>query len=95
MVAFPFVGGIKIWFFHDTINEPETLESYGVLFDEIRTKTRSQTMFNVFAMFRRLIMILTITGIEQNPYFQIVIFTILSFLNLGYILVSKPFLTKW
>ena len=46
-------------------------------------------------MSRRLIMMLTIIQLEANPYFQIVILTILSFLNLGYVLVSKPYLTVW
>jgi len=64
MVAFPLFGGTKIWFNHASLDQPDTLERYGVYYEEIQTNTRSQAMFNVFAMIRRLVMILTITQIE-------------------------------
>jgi len=63
MIVFPLTGGIKIWMNHDSLDKTETLKRYGVFYDETLTKTRAQAMFNVFAMLRRFILILTIIQI--------------------------------
>jgi hypothetical protein len=84
MIAFPLVGGLKILLNKDSLYEPKFLETYETFYEENRTKTVMQALFNIFAMVRRLLIILTITQIESKPYFQIVILTVMSFLNLCY-----------
>jgi len=41
IVAFPLVGGTKIWWNHESLDKPDTLVRYGVFYEEIRKKTRS------------------------------------------------------
>ena len=69
MVAIPIFAAVKIWMNHSLITQSENLTFVTVFYEEIRTKTKAQTMFNVFAMLRRLILIITITNMESLPYF--------------------------
>ena len=38
-------------------------------------------------------MVLTLIKLYHHPFFQLVIMTLLSILNLGYIIVQKPYVT--
>ena len=76
------------------LNDPSVKKDNGILYEDVKTSTLFQALFNVFAMARRLIMVIVLVTLNDYVYFQIVILTILSFLNLIYLVTERPSLDR-
>jgi hypothetical protein len=94
VILFPAYGSILLYQHRGRLEEPHFRNHWGILYVGVRIKTYLQSLFNVFAMTRRWIMVGVLVVLNAYPYFQVSIMTLLSLLNTAYLLAEAPWLAR-
>jgi len=94
VILFPVYGSILLYQHRGGLEEPHFRSHWGILYEGIRVKTYLQSLFNVFAMTRRWIMVGVLVVLNAYPYFQVSIMTLLSLLNTAYLVGEAPWIIR-
>lgn len=64
---------------------------YGLLYSDLRLTNIHRVNYNAYFVARRMAMALTLVQLEQFPFFQCTIMTVLSTMNFIYLFCTRPF----
>lgn len=92
-VLFPLVGGLMILHKFNSLGSKETSKQLRVFIEGNKLDSRLTAMFNLFFLARRFVLSLFLVYLTDHPYFQCVVLVGTSFLNLVYLVKSKPLIT--
>ena len=67
---------------------------YGFLYENNKTDCKINAVYNIIFITRRFLTVIVIVFLREFSYFQLLILIIFSLLNLIYLVVMKPMLTK-
>jgi hypothetical protein len=65
-------------------------DQYGLYYEDYRTKTKAQALYNVFFLQRRLLTTLILVFVKHVPFFQVTLLLLFSTVNFIYTWVTRP-----
>ena len=89
--VFPIWAFAKIYYNFEKLEEEEFKETYGSLYDDLKTNCLVSSMYHMMFLARRFIIVMLLMLAEESTYFQIMSFLTLSFMNLGILIHFRPF----
>ena len=94
VIIFPVWGYIVIMRNFDHLGDENIKEKYGVFYEDNRTGSIHQALYNIYFMARRFITVLMLCTLLDFPFFQCSILTVFSITELAYLMGSRPLLSN-
>lgn len=90
-LIFPIWAVIKILKNFDKLDQEEFKETFGSLYEDLKTDNLVCAMYHMIFLARRFIIVMLLMFAEENKFLQIMSFLSLSLVNLGILINFRPF----
>ena len=93
-LIFPIWAFCKIYKNFDKLEDDDFKETYGSLYEDLKTNCLVCSMYHMIFLARRFTIVMLLMFAAENKMLQVMSFLTLSLVNLGVLIIYKPFKEK-
>lgn len=90
-LIFPIWAFAKIYKNFDKLEDEDFKETYGSLYEDLKTNCLVCSMYHMIFLARRFTIVMLLMLAEENKILQVMSFLTLSLVNLGVLIIYRPF----